>query len=41
MNIITQIKVWISAWKMKRWVKKHPNQIPLVEENKDGSYKIK
>jgi hypothetical protein len=30
-----------SKLKMIRWCKKHPNQIPIIEEQKDGSYIIK
>jgi len=40
MNIITKIKIFISKMKMIKWVKKHPNQIPIIKENKDGDYKI-
>lgn len=41
MNIITKIKIYISKRKMIKWMKKHPGQTPIIEENKDGSYKIK
>ena len=39
--MIIKIKLLIRKWKMKRWIKKHPNQIPMIEELKDGDYFIK
>ena len=41
MNIILKIRLLISKLKMKQWIKKHPNQIPTIEELKDGNYFIK
>ena len=41
MNIITIIKVLVSKLKMWMWVINNPHEIPVVEENLDGSYKIR
>lgn len=41
MSLKTKIKVWFSKIQMMRWVKKHPYDIVAIEENEDGSYKIK
>jgi hypothetical protein len=41
MKKLSKIKKAANFAKMKRWLKENPFEIPVLEEQKDGSYKIK